>query len=45
MTQLRSNNVMVIQIHKDLTESINHLEVLNELASANEEGIRHFESF
>ena len=45
MTQLRLNNVMVIRIHKGLTESINDLEVINQFSSTNEERIRHLESF
>ena len=45
MTQLCLNNAMVMHIHKDLTESINHLQVLNEFASANEERIRSFGCF
>ena len=37
ITQSRLNNVMVIHIHKDLTDSINHLQVLDEFSSANKD--------
>ena len=37
MTQSRLNNVTVLHTHKDLTESIDHLQVLNEFASVNED--------
>ena len=45
MTQLRLNNVIVAHIYKDITDSINHLQVLNECSSANEDKIRHFGRF
>ena len=45
MTQSHLNNIMVIQIHKDLTDFIIHLQVLNEFSSANEDNIRHFGAF
>ena len=45
MTQLRLNSFMVIHIHNDLTESVNHSRVLNEYASANEKRIKHFGCF
>ena len=42
MTQSHLSNVMVIHIHKDMTESINNVQVLNEFANENEQRIRHF---
>ena len=45
MTQSRLNNVMIIHIHKDLTDSFNHLQVVNEFSSGNEDIIRHFGRF
>ena len=43
LTQSYSNNLMVIHIHKNLTDSITHLQVINEFSSAIEEKIRHYE--
>ena len=45
MTQSCLNSVMVVHIHKDLTESIDHLQVLHEFASTNEDRIRQFGRF
>ena len=45
MTQSLLNNVMVIHIHKDLTDSVNHMQELDEFSSANEENIRHLDVF
>ena len=45
MTQARLNHVMVLHIHKHLTDSISHAAVLNEFVSANEARKSHFGSF
>ena len=45
MTQSRLNNVMVMHIHIDLTDFINHLQALNEFSSANEDKSRRFGRF
>ena len=45
MTQSRLNNIMVLHIHKHLTDSVDHKKVLNEFASANDERRRIFGSF
>ena len=45
MTQARLNHVMVLHIHKHLTDSISHTAVLNEFVSANEARKSHFGSF
>ncbi len=45
MTNTRLNSIMVLHIHKHLTDSIDHLKVLNEFASANEERQMHFGRF
>ena len=37
MTQTRLNNTMVLHIHNHLTDNIDHISVLNEFASANDE--------
>lgn len=37
MTQSRLNNVMVLHVHKHLTDTIDHTSVLNEFALANDE--------
>ena len=45
MTQSRLNNIMVLHIHKHLTDSVDLKQVLNEFASANDERRRIFGSF
>ena len=45
MTQSRLNNIMVLHIHKHLTNSVDLKQVLNEFASANDERRRIFGSF
>ena len=45
MTQARLNHVMVLHIHKHLTDSISHTAVLNDFVSANEARKLHFGSF
>lgn len=45
MTESRLNNIMVLHIHKHLTDSVDHKQVLNEFASANDERRRIFGSF
>jgi len=45
MTQTRLNHIMVLHIHKHLTNSISHTAVLNEFVSANESGKLHFGTF
>ena len=45
MTQTRLNNVMVIHIHKHLTDSINHTQELNEFVSANNDRLTQFGKF
>ena len=46
MTQCRLNNVMVLHIHKHLTDSLNYIKILNKFTSAKEDRrqqFRHFE--
>jgi len=45
MTQTRLNNVMVVHVHKHLTDSVDCVKVLNEFASANEDRKTHFRKF
>ena len=45
MTQSHLNNTMVLHIHKHLTDSVDHKQILNEFASANDERRRLFGSF
>ena len=45
MTQLQMNNVMVLHIHKHLTDEIDVVAALNEFVSANEDRRRHFGYF
>ena len=45
MTQLRMNNVMVLHIHKHLTDSIDVVAVLNEFVSVNEDRRKNFGCF
>jgi uncharacterized membrane protein len=45
MTQSRLNDIMLLYIHKELTDSISHQDILSEFAFANEDRIRHFERF
>jgi len=45
MTQTCLNNVMVLHIHKHLTDSVDHKQILNEFASSNDDGQRIFGSF
>jgi len=44
MTQAQLNHVMVLHIHKHLTDSISHIAVLNEFVSANEARKLHLEA-
>ena len=37
MTQSRMNNIMVLHIHRHLTDSIDHIRILNEFVSANDD--------
>ena len=45
ITQSGLNHIMVIHIHKELTDFINHLQVLHEFSSAKGDKIRHFVRF
>ena len=45
MTQTRLNNVMVVHVHKHLTDSVDCVKVLYEFASANEDRKTHFGKF
>lgn len=45
MTQSRLNSVMVLHIHKHLTDTVNHIAVLNEFASANDDRRKQFGVF
>ena len=45
MTQSRLNNIMVLHIHKHLTDSVDHKQVLNDFVSANDERRRIFGNF
>ena len=45
MSQTRLNNMMVVHIHKHLTDSICHIRVLNEFVSANDSRQAHFGKF
>ncbi len=42
MTQQRMNNVMILHIHKHLTDSLDLKEVLNEFVTANDERRKYF---
>jgi hypothetical protein len=41
MSQQRMNNVMVLHIHKHLTDSVNLKDTLNEFVTANDERRKH----
>ena len=45
MTQPHLNNVMVVHVNKDLIDSINRLQGLNDFSSANVRKIRRFGRF
>ena len=45
MTQSRLNNVMLLYIHKHLTDTVNHIAILNEFTTANDDRRRHFGLF
>ena len=45
MPQSRLNNIMMLHIHKHLTDSVDLNQVLNEFASANDKRRRIFGSF
>ena len=45
MTQSRLNNVMLLHIHKHLTDTVNHIAILNEFTTANDDRRRHFGLF
>lgn len=45
MTQTRLNHIMVLHIHKHLTDSISRTAILNEFVSANEARKLHFGNF
>ena len=45
MTQVRLNNMMVVHIHKALTDTIDVKSILTEFSTANEERRRVFGSF
>ena len=45
MTQQRINNIMVMHIHKHLTDSVDHKEVLNDFVALNDERRKHFGLF
>ena len=42
MSQQRMNNVMVLHIHKHLTDTVNLKDTLNEFVTANDERRKHF---
>ena len=42
MSQQIMNNVMVLLIHKHLTDTVNLKDTLNEFVKANDEGGKHF---
>ena len=44
-TQSRLNNLMVLHIHKDLTDKVDHTAVLEEFVSANDDRRKHFGLF
>ena len=41
-TQSRLNDIMVLHIHRDLTDKVDHTAVLKEFVSANDDRRRHF---
>ena len=41
-TQSQLNNIMVLHIHRDLTDKVDHTAVLKEFVSANDDRRRHF---
>ena len=45
MTQCRLNNVMVLHIHKHLTDNLNYIKILNEFTSAKEDRRQQFGQF
>ncbi len=45
MTQQRVNNIMVLHIHKHLTDSVNQKEILNEFITSNDDRRKHFGLF
>ena len=45
MTQARLNNIMILHIHKHLTDNIDHTKVLNEFSTANENRRKQFGTF
>ena len=45
MTQTRLNNIMVLHIHKHLTDTIDRMSILNEFASCSDDGRKQFGVF
>ena len=45
MTQQRLNNLMVLRVHKERTDSLNHIGIANELVGDSEPRLRMFGRF
>ena len=45
MTQQRMNNIMILHINKNLTDTVNHKEILNNFITTNDECGKHFGIF
>ena len=45
MTQQRMNNIMILHINKNLTDTVNYKEILNNFITTNDERSKHFGIF
>ena len=45
MTQQRMNNIMILHINKQLTDTVNHKEIFNNFITTNDERHKHFGIF
>ena len=45
MTKQRMNNIMILHINKQLTDTVNHKEILNNFITTNDERHKHFRIF